>query len=129
MMIFNFLAVGAGAAVGGCMRYALTWALSSGFPLGTLASNLIASLAIGFIIGTERSVGVLPERIKLLLTTGLLGGLSTFSTFSLETVTMLEQSQFVRAGGNVLLNVALCLMFVVIGLALAKLIFAHSGAA
>lgn len=121
--MINFLSVGIGASLGACLRYILSRAMPDNFPYGTLASNIIASLLIGFIIGIERNIGALPEHVKLMLITGFLGGLSTFSTFSIETVTMLEAQNYLRAGVNILLNVGLCLLCVVIGLGVARLIF------
>jgi CrcB protein len=96
--------------------------LPTDFPYGTLASNIAAALLIGFVIGIERNLGALPERVKLLITTGLLGGLSTFSTFSMETVSMLEARNYAGAGANVLLNVGICLLCVTAGLAIARLV-------
>lgn len=121
--MINFLSVGIGASLGACLRYILSRAMPDNFPYWTLASNIIASLLIGFIIGIERNIGALPEHVKLMLITGFLGGLSTFSTFSIETVTMLEAQNYLRAGVNILLNVGLCLLCVVIGLGVARLIF------
>ncbi|HWP80358.1 MAG TPA: fluoride efflux transporter CrcB [Candidatus Acidoferrum sp.] len=119
----NFLAVGAGGFLGACLRYFLSKRLSfADFPYGTLLSNLLAALAIGLIIGFERRSGALDPNTKLFLTTGLLGGLSTFSTFSLETVSYFESGKYLLAGANVILNVGLCLLFVFAGLAAAKLI-------
>jgi CrcB protein len=89
------------------------------FPLGTLLSNVLAGFAIGIVIGIEQASGALDSRLKLFLTTGLLGGLSTFSTFSLETVQLVEQHHYVLAAGNVLLNVGVCLGAVGAGQALA----------
>ncbi len=96
--------------------------MTGDFPHATLTANIIAALVMGLIIGIERSIGTLPPQTKLMLTTGLLGGLSTFSTFSMETVVMIEAGEYLRAGANVLLNVALCILFVFIGLYLSKLI-------
>jgi CrcB protein len=122
--MLNFFSVGIGAAAGACLRYAISRVLPTEFPFGTLVSNVIAALLIGFIIGAERNIGTLPERVKLLLTTGLFGGLSTFSTFSMETLVMLENHNYISAGTNVLLNVGLCLICVAVGLTAAKLILA-----
>jgi CrcB protein len=85
-------------------------------------SNVLAGLLIGFIIGMERHSAALPERTKLFLTTGLLGGLSTFSAFSMETMGMLEKGTFLLAGANILLNVGVSLLCVFAGLCLAKAI-------
>ena len=73
---------------------------------GTLVSNIVAAFIIGLTIGAGRQSVVLPERVKLFLSAGLSGGLSTFSTFSLETVTMMEQWNY-TCRGNIVLNVFL----------------------
>ncbi|MDR2113759.1 MAG: fluoride efflux transporter CrcB [Bifidobacteriaceae bacterium] len=119
--MLNFLCVGCGAFVGACFRYFLTRVLPTSFPYGTLVSNVIAALFIGFVMGWERNITALAEPTRLLLTTGLLGGLSTFSAFSMETVTMLEAQEYLRAGTNVALNLGLCLVCVLGGLAAARL--------
>lgn len=120
-----YLFVGAGGFTGACLRYLLTRLLSAAlpdFPYGTLLSNIIAALAVGFILGWERQTAALPVNAKLFLTTGIMGGLSTFSTFSLETVTMLEKGRFLMAGGNILLNVALSLLFALVGMTAARIV-------
>jgi CrcB protein len=88
------------------------------FPLGTLLANVIAGVAIGFIIGLDIS----QAKAKLFLTTGLLGGLSTFSAFSLETVTLFSEGKYFLGTLNVLLNLVLSLLGVVLGMFLAKLV-------
>ncbi|MCL2150555.1 MAG: fluoride efflux transporter CrcB [Dehalococcoidia bacterium] len=122
--MLHLLAVGIGGFAGSCLRYGLTRWLG-GFailPIGTLASNVLAGLLIGFIIGVERQTALMPENIKLFLTVGLLGGLSTFSAFSMETVSLFERGNYFHAVGNILLNVCLSLAFVLAGLQLAKLL-------
>lgn len=119
--------VGVGGCFGACSRYLITkffHMCMPGFPFGTLVSNVIAGLLIGFIIGMERQSTALPDHLKLFLTTGLLGGLSTFSSFSMETVVLFEKGSLVLGSLNILLNVGLCLLFVLIGLLLSKAIAA-----
>lgn len=124
----NFLSVGAGGFLGACLRYFLTKRFEplAAFPFGTLFSNILAALLIGLIIGFERRSGAIDPQTKLFLTTGLLGGLSTFSTFSLETVKYLESGELMLAAGNVALNVGLCLLFVFAGLEATRLFLAVS---
>ena len=120
----SILAVGLGGLLGSCGRYLITRLLERfefAFPISTLLSNIIAALLIGFIIGMERRMPSLSPTKKLFLTTGMLGGLSTFSTFSLETVAFLEGGQYLHALGNVGLNVGLSLVFVFAGFYIAKL--------
>lgn len=118
--------VGLGGFIGSVGRYYLTIfmnKMSPFFPFGTLLSNILAGLMIGFIIGAENQVGALPDEAKVFLTSGFLGGLSTFSAFSLETVTLFDNGRYAAAGVNVMINLGLCLICVVIGMLLAKAVF------
>ena len=93
----GFIAVGGGAAVGAWLRWGLGMALNPLFPtlpLGTLAANLIGGLMIGFAMELLTRHAVLPPEVRLLVVTGFLGGLTTFSTFSAEVVSLLAQMQF-----------------------------------
>jgi CrcB protein len=118
----SLISVGIGGFIGACVRYLITKATTVfEFPFGTLLSNVLAGFCIGLIIGIERNSSALPGSAKLFLTTGLLGGLSTFSTFSLETVRFLETGRHVTAIINVGVNVGLSLLCVFAGLAVAKL--------
>ncbi|MCL2141695.1 MAG: fluoride efflux transporter CrcB [Methanimicrococcus sp.] len=122
--MLELLAVGVGGFIGSCFRYLITKQtenLSESFPLGTLLSNVIAGFFIGFIIGLEQeSIGIL-KKTKLFLTTGLLGGLSTFSAFSLETIELFKSENYLLAIGNIVFNLGLSLLGVILGLACAKL--------
>lgn len=120
-MLIDFLAVGIGGFIGSCLRFALNKAAvycGVSFPLGTLLSNVIAGIAIGFISGLELS----SPKTRLFLTTGLLGGLSTFSTFSLETIRLFGEAKHFMGFANVLLNLVLSLSGVLLGMYLAKLL-------
>ena len=121
-----FIYVGVGGFLGSCLRYVLAVFfrnLGVAFPLGTLVSNVIAGLLIGFIIGMERQTGLISPQIKLFLNTGLLGGLSTFSTFSLETVELFSSQRYANGVLNAFLNISLSLCGVVLGMIVAKSIF------
>lgn len=120
----EILVVGLGGFIGCTLRYLLDKGAAdflSAIPLGTLLVNVIAGLAIGFIIGFEPFSSI-TQRSRLFLVSGLLGGLSTFSTFSADTVLLFESGQYVNSGLNILANVGFSLLAVVIGLFAARII-------
>jgi len=121
--MLTVISVGAGGFLGAVTRYLIakaTAGLSFSFPLGTLLSNVLAGFSIGFIIGSCENRWQLSDNVKHLLTTGLLGGLSTFSTFSMETVSLFSEKKYLLAALNVLLNLALSILGVVLGFALSR---------
>ncbi len=125
MQISLLLAIGAGGFAGAVMRYLLSgWVQkfsASLFPVGTLSVNIIGSFIIGFAVLYFENV-VAPHQ-KALVVTGFLGALTTFSTFSLETVTMLQSGLWGRAAANVTLNAALCIAATMSGMALFKRLY------
>lgn len=117
------LVVGVGGFIGAALRYAISRVpFGLEFPVATLIANVIAGFFIGFFTELERSSGMLSPRTKLFLTTGMLGGLSTFSTFSMETMTLLSHQKYAHAGANVLLNLVLSFFGVALGTAVARLL-------
>ena len=105
MNLAAFAAVGAGAACGAWLRWGLGVWLNPVFalvPLGTLAANLLGGLLMGVALAAVQAWPTISPALKLLLTTGLLGGLTTFSTFSAEIVQHLTRQQY----GTALLGVA-----------------------
>ena len=123
--LIEFICVGIGGFIGSCLRFAFTKAATLfgwDFPFGTLLSNVTAGFFIGLIIGLEQQSLSIPPRVKLFLTTGLMGGLSTFSAFSLETVTLFSDGKYILAAGNVLLNLVLSFSGVVLGMSVARLV-------
>src|SRR5437867_6204637 len=93
----GLLAVGSGAAMGAWLRWLLGMLLNPVFPtlpLGTLAANLSGGLLMGFAMELITRHAVLAPEARLLLTTGFLGGLTTFSTFSGEIVTLLLRKEY-----------------------------------
>src|SRR6516225_10115622 len=91
------LVVGGGAAIGAWTRWGLGILLNPLFPtlpLGTLGANLIGGLLMGFAMELLDRHAVLAPEVRLLVTTGFLGGLTTFSTFSAEVVTLLLRKEY-----------------------------------
>ncbi|HEV2976366.1 MAG TPA: fluoride efflux transporter CrcB [Casimicrobiaceae bacterium] len=110
----GILAVGGGAALGAWLRWGLGIALNPMFPtvpLGTLAANLVGGLLMGFAMELLTRHAVLAPEVRLLVTTGFLGGLTTFSTFSAEVVTLLLRREWLwgslAIGGHVVGSLAL----------------------
>lgn len=101
MGFYAFLAVGAGAATGAWLRWWLGILLNPllpTLPLGTLVANLLGGYLMGLALGFLSHYQSLPVEMRLLITTGFLGGLTTFSTFSAEVVTLLARQQYGWAG-------------------------------
>jgi fluoride exporter len=93
----GIFAVGGGAAVGAWLRWGFGMLLNPLFPtlpLGTLAANLLGGLLMGFAMELLDRHAVLSPEVRLLVTTGFLGGLTTFSAFSAEIVTLLTRKEF-----------------------------------
>lgn len=116
----SWLAVGLGAAIGAWIRWCLgMWMnnIHQHIPLGTLVANL----AGGFIIGMATSFffwhNNLSPEWRLFIITGFLGGLTTFSTFSAETVLMLQRGEYLWAGAQILLHVAGSILMCIVGFA------------
>jgi CrcB protein len=118
------LAVGAGGAVGSVLRYTLTnavvRAVGTAFPYGTVLVNVIGSFVIGIMyVWLMERMGARPE-LRAFLIVGVLGGFTTFSSFSLETVTLLMQDSYTKAAANVVLSVLLCVGCTWLGIQLAR---------
>ncbi len=96
----GFVAVGVGAALGAWSRWLLGIALNPLFPtlpLGTLAANLLGGYLVGVAVAFFAHNGALPPEARLFAVTGFLGGLTTFSTFSAEVVTLLVRAEYMWA--------------------------------
>ena len=129
--MIEFIFVGVGGFLGCCLRFLITKAmlpLQMQFPLATLLSNVIAGFLIGFFAGMENETSFITPKAKLFLTTGMLGGLSTFSTFSMETINLFMNANYLHAFGNIVLNLAFSFLGVILGMMTAKLIFKSSAA-
>ena len=123
--MLNALAVGCGGFIGAVSRYYLSVLISrynnSGFPISTLIINVLGSFLIGLI--TEVLINLYPNNKKMqsFLTTGILGGFTTFSTFSLETINLYQNGNTIFAIANVVFSITFCLAGVVLGKMLAKM--------
>jgi len=125
MATWNWLAVAFGAAAGGVLRYAVAlWfgnRISPGFPWGTLFINITGSAFIGFFSTLSGPEGrlLVPPQARLLVMTGVCGGYTTFSTFSLETLRLMQDREYGAAAVNAAGSVLLCLLGVWLGHTLA----------
>jgi fluoride exporter len=124
--MIQFLAVALGGAVGCVLRYATTLGatriLGTGFPFGTMMANLVGCLLAGLVFGlAEQRVGISPV-VRLLLLTGFLGGYTTFSTFMVETVTLVQAGSWLMALGSFVANNAAGAALAVAGIYISRLI-------
>ncbi|EGT3616621.1 fluoride efflux transporter CrcB [Clostridium perfringens] len=121
------LIVGCGGFLGAALRYLISIFaaknLGANFPYGTLIANILGALLIGFIMEFSMDSALISPNMKLFLTTGIMGGLTPFSTFSYETVSMLNNGHMILGIENVILNLGCSLVFVVIGQKFAKILF------
>ena len=115
-----YLFVFLGAGLGGALRHGVNLLaaklVGTSFPYGTLMVNVIGSLAMGLLAGYFAFRGGASQHWRLFLTTGVLGGFTTFSTFSLEVGLMSERGQFVWAAFYIVVSVAVSVAALFIGL-------------
>lgn len=131
MNLLGFIAVGAGAAVGAWLRWWLGIVLNPVFPtlpMGTLAANLVGGFLMGLAMGFLSHFEALAPELRLLVTTGFLGGLTTFSTFSAETVTLILHEQFGWTALIILAHVAGSVLMTLAGIGTLRLALRAVGA-
>jgi CrcB protein len=127
----RFVLICCGGAVGTGARYLLgglaaRW-LGPDFPHGTLIINVLGSFLIGVVQQLALTTGWIPETLRLVLAVGVLGGFTTYSSFSYETVRLIETGSWMTATSYVVLTTALCLGGCLAGLAVGGLLVEGTG--
>ncbi len=131
MNFISGIAIFAGAGLGALLRWTLGHFLNPAFPSlppGTLAANLLGALAMGILMGAFLQYENMPPVMRLALTTGFLGGLTTFSTFSAEAVTLLLRGEYRWALIHVLPHGVGSLLATLLGIASIRWLFTTLGA-
>lgn len=120
----GFLIVFLGGGVGAALRHGFNLLFArlvgTAFPYATLFENVTGSLAMGLLVATFAFKSDIPQHMRLFLTTGILGGYTTFSTFSLDTALLYERGELGLAALYVALSVALSIAGLFAGLALVR---------
>jgi CrcB protein len=122
-----------GGALGTGLRYLISgimvqW-LGPAFPYGTLAVNVVGSLIIGVIQEVGTASLLIPDTARLFLTVGLMGGLTTYSTFSYETVRLMENNAWHQAWINLVVTSTFCLAACFLGIAVGRVLVGLRGGA
>jgi CrcB protein len=127
----GILAVGGGAAIGAWLRWGLGIMLNPVFPtlpLGTLSANLIGGLLMGFAMEIITRHAIMSPEMQLLATTGFLGGLTTFSTFSAEIVTLLLRREYFWGTIAIASHVVGSLAMTILGILVVRALYAWAAA-
>jgi CrcB protein len=130
MNLVSFFAVGFGAFAGAVARWLLGIALNPilpTLPLGTLAANLAGGLIMGMALGVFAHYETLPIAWRLAITTGFLGGLTTFSTFSAEIATLLSRKEWLWGAVGIVAHVAGSVVLTLGGILAMRALFAWGG--
>lgn len=118
-----YLFVALGGAFGACLRFFISEMMvkvfAKGFPFATLTVNILGSLLMGYLYALIEKDLIAVTPAKTLIGIGFLGALTTFSTFSLDTLLLLQQGHWVKAIINVSLNVVCCVFVAWLGIQLA----------
>jgi CrcB protein len=120
----RFISVALGGALGALGRYLISLLpVRTEFPVLTLFTNIIGAMVIGFVVGIVESKNQISPNATLFWKTGVCGGFTTFSTFSLEAVGLIERQQYWQGGLYIALSVFCCMVGVLFGKKLAMVIF------
>jgi len=124
--MIQWIAVAAGGALGATLRHAVNQialqALGADFPWGTLAVNILGSFIMGVFVGAFALFWDASQTLRLFLTVGVLGGFTTFSAFSLDSVLLLQRGQVIEAVSYILGSVILSLGGLVAGMMLVRMV-------
>ena len=119
----SFLFVALGGALGAVARYAISLIpVKTGFPVLTLITNIAGAVLIGFIVGVSSDHEGISDNMVLFWKTGVCGGFTTFSTFSLEAYNLFDSKQYAAGGIYVILSCACCIVGILCGQKLASVI-------
>ena len=127
----RILLVALGGAIGSVLRYltsvlAAVW-FGAEFPFGTLIVNLLGAFIIGLVQELGTGAVIIPDTARIFLTTGMMGGLTTYSTFSYETVRLMETGAWHHAWVNILTTTIMCLCLCFLGIACGRLLLSVRG--
>jgi CrcB protein len=119
----QFFCVALGGALGALGRYLISLVpIKTEFPILTLFTNIVGAILIGFVVGIIATKPTISRNISLFWKTGVCGGFTTFSTFSLEAVNLIEHQKYWQGGLYMILSVCCCMAGVILGKKLAMLI-------
>jgi CrcB protein len=125
------LLVGLGGAIGSILRYVTSLAAAhwfgAEFPYGTLIVNLSGAFVIGLVQEVGAETLWIPDNMRILLTTGMLGGFTTYSAFSYETVRLMETQAWHQAWINIVVTTTLALSLCFLGITVGRLVLGLRG--
>jgi CrcB protein len=130
-VIERVLLVGIGGAIGSILRFLTSLAaahwLGAEFPYGTMIVNLSGAFVIGFVQHIGGETLLIPDSVRLFLTTGMMGGLTTYSAFSYETVRLMGANAWHQAWINVVVTTTMALGLCVLGIAAGRVVLSLRG--
>jgi len=130
-LLERVLLVGLGGAIGSALRFlasllAAHW-FGAEYPYGTLIVNLSGAFIIGLLQQVGTDAVLIPDNVRIFLTTGMMGGLTTYSTFSYETVRLMENNAWHQAWVNIFVTTTICLSLCFLGIAVGRLVLSFRG--